>query len=145
MIALQSFTRVLYPVRGAVRGKFTPIGSGIDHRLMRNIRANVDAVLVGAGTVRSENPALSVNEPLARRRRERDLKEQLLLIILTRNGNIPANRKIFRASSESSRGSPRSLPLARLLQPVPPNPRIYSKLSLTNSASNASLSKEARS
>ena len=83
--------------RGAVGGKSTPIGSAVDHRLMRNIRANVDAVLVGAGTLRSEDLTLTVDEPLTQRRRERGLKEQPLSIILTGSGEIPADRKIFQA------------------------------------------------
>ena len=84
--------------RGAVGGKSTPLGSEVDHRLMRNIRASVDAVLVGAGTLRSEDLTLTVDEPLTERRRERGLKEQPLPIILTRSGDIPANRKIFRTN-----------------------------------------------
>jgi 2,5-diamino-6-(ribosylamino)-4(3H)-pyrimidinone 5'-phosphate reductase len=84
--------------RGAVGGKSTPVGSELDHRLMRNIRSNVDAVLVGAGTLRSEALTLTVGEPLAKRRRERGLKEQPLSIILTGGGDIPVDRKIFRAS-----------------------------------------------
>lgn len=84
--------------RGAVGGKSTPVGSEVDHRLMRNIRSNVDAVLVGAGTLRSENLTLTVDEPLTKRRRERGLKEQPLSVLLTQSGDVPADRKIFQAS-----------------------------------------------
>jgi 2,5-diamino-6-(ribosylamino)-4(3H)-pyrimidinone 5'-phosphate reductase len=84
--------------RGAVGGKSTPVGSEVDHRLMRNIRSNVDAVLVGAGTLRSEDLTLTVDEPLTKRRRERGLKEQPLSVLLTGSGDIPADRKIFQAS-----------------------------------------------
>ncbi len=84
--------------RGAVGGKSTPIGSKVDHRLMRNIRASVDAVLVGAGTLRSEDLTLTVDEPLTKRRGERGLKEQPLSVILTESGDVPADRKIFRTS-----------------------------------------------
>src|SRR5918997_2128698 len=87
--------------RGAVAGKSTPIGSEVDHRLMRNIRASVDAVLVGAGTLRSEDLTLSVDERLAKRRRDYGLEEQPLPIILTLSGNIPTDRKIFRTSGKS--------------------------------------------
>jgi 2,5-diamino-6-(ribosylamino)-4(3H)-pyrimidinone 5'-phosphate reductase len=87
--------------RGAVGGKSTPIGSEVDHCLMRNIRASVDAVLVGAGTLRSEDLTLSVDESLARRRRDHGLEEQPLSIILTESGNIPTDRKIFRTSGKS--------------------------------------------
>ncbi len=84
--------------RGAVGGKSTPIGSEIDHRLMRNIRSNVDAVLIGAGTLRSEDLTLTVDELLTKRRQERGLKEQPLSIILSGSGDVPADRKIFRTS-----------------------------------------------
>ena len=87
--------------RGAVGGKSTPIGSEVDHHLMRNIRANVDAVLVGAGTLRSEDLTLSVYESLARRRRERGMAKQPLSIILTSSGNVPADRRIFDPNAES--------------------------------------------
>ena len=84
--------------RGAMGGKSTPLGSEVDHRLMRNIRSCVDAVLVGAGTLRSENLTLTVeNETLLRRRRARGLREQPLSIILGGNREIPAERRIFRA------------------------------------------------
>jgi 2,5-diamino-6-(ribosylamino)-4(3H)-pyrimidinone 5'-phosphate reductase len=84
--------------RGAVGGKSTPVGSEIDHRLMRNIRSNVDAVLVGAGTLRSEDLTLTVDEPLTKRRRESGLKEQPLSVLLTESGDVPAGRKIFQAN-----------------------------------------------
>ena len=88
--------------RGAVAGKSTPIGSEVDHRLMRNIRAGVDAVLVGAGTLRSEDLTLSVDQSLAKRRRERGLNEQPIPIILAGREEIPAERKIFRTSGEGN-------------------------------------------
>ena len=87
--------------RGAVDGKSTPIGSEVDHRLMRNIRACVDAVLVGAGTLRSENLTLTVGDALAKRRKSFGLKEEPLSVILTGSGHIPADRRIFRAGKES--------------------------------------------
>ena len=63
---------------------------------MRNIRANVDAVLVGASTLRSEDLTLTVDEPLAIRRAQRGLEKQPLSIILTASGNVSTDRKIFR-------------------------------------------------
>lgn len=84
--------------RGAIGGKSTPLGSETDHRLMRNIRSHVDAVLVGAKTLRSEDLTLTVDETLVKRRKERGLKEQPLSIILTASGDIQASRKIFRES-----------------------------------------------
>jgi 2,5-diamino-6-(ribosylamino)-4(3H)-pyrimidinone 5'-phosphate reductase len=87
--------------RGAVDGRSTPIGSAVDHRLMRNIRACMDAVLVGAGTLRSENLSLTVDDTLAKRRKALGLREQPLSVILTRCGDIPTDRRIFHTSKEN--------------------------------------------
>ncbi len=69
---------------------------------MRDIRAAVDAVLVGAGTLRSEDPTLTVYDTLVERRRMRGMKDQPLTVILTGSGDVPAGRRIFR---EASRGN----------------------------------------
>lgn len=87
--------------RGAIGGKSTPIGSKVDHRLMRNIRACVDAVLIGTGTLRSEDLTLTVDENLAERRRARGLKDQPLSVILTGSGHLPTGRRIFQAGKGS--------------------------------------------
>lgn len=82
--------------RGAIGSKSTPIGSEVDHRLMRGIRANVDAVLIGTGTLRSEDLTLTVDETLAERRGKQGLKAQPLSVILTGSGYIPTDRRILR-------------------------------------------------
>src|SRR5947207_15653950 len=46
--------------KAAIDGRARPIGSDLDHLLMRRIRANVDAVMSGAGTLRAEGLDLSV-------------------------------------------------------------------------------------
>ncbi len=84
----------------SVGGKASPIGSAVDRLIMRNIRCAVDAVLVGAGTVRAEEMNLSIPEELADKRRSSGLPGQPLGVILAGTGELPLNRKIFRSRDQ---------------------------------------------
>ncbi|MBA2506290.1 MAG: dihydrofolate reductase family protein [Thermoleophilaceae bacterium] len=57
--------------RAAIDGKAGPIGDEADRELFQELRTQVDAVLVGAGTVRAENYGRLVKDPERRARRER--------------------------------------------------------------------------
>jgi riboflavin-specific deaminase-like protein len=83
--------------KATIDGRARPIGSDLDHLLMRRIRANVDAVMSGAGTLRAEGLDLSVPEDLVPARRERGLSGQPLAVILTGSGVLPPERGIFRS------------------------------------------------
>lgn len=85
----------------SVGGKASPIGSHVDRLLMRNIRGAVDAVLVGAGTVRAEEMNLSVPEEVSRRRKENGLSDQPLGVILAGSGTLPLERNVFHPDSPS--------------------------------------------
>lgn len=54
----------------------------------RELRARVDAILVGAGTVRADDPALTV-------RGVRGAVRQPSRVVLTRSGNLPAGARLF--------------------------------------------------
>jgi riboflavin-specific deaminase-like protein len=54
---------------GAVRGRTAPISSPADRELFHELRAQVDAVLVGAGTVRAERYGRLIRDPERRERR----------------------------------------------------------------------------
>ena len=54
----------------------------------RTLRARVDAILVGAGTVRADDPALTV-------RGVRGTVRQPWRVVLTRSGNLPAGSRLF--------------------------------------------------
>jgi 2,5-diamino-6-(ribosylamino)-4(3H)-pyrimidinone 5'-phosphate reductase len=83
--------------KATIDGRARPIGSDLDHLLMRRIRANVDAVMSGAGTLRAEGLDLSVPADLVPARRERGLSDQPLAVIVTGSGVLPPERGIFRS------------------------------------------------
>jgi 2,5-diamino-6-(ribosylamino)-4(3H)-pyrimidinone 5'-phosphate reductase len=83
--------------KATIDGRARPIGSSLDHLLMRRIRANVDAVMSGAGTLRAEGLDLSVPPEMAAERRARGLADQPIAVIVTGSGVLPAERGLFRS------------------------------------------------
>lgn len=81
--------------KATMSGKANLIGTKVDHLLMRRIRAAVDGVMCGAGTLRKESINLSVPEHMVKRRRELGLRGQPLSIIVTGSGNLPLERTFF--------------------------------------------------
>lgn len=66
------------------------------------LRASVDAILVGAGTIRSDNPRLLVRSPArAAARLVRGLPEQPLRVTMTRSGALDAAARFFTGPGES--------------------------------------------
>ncbi len=60
------------------------------------LRAQVDAILVGAGTVRADNPRLTVRNPRTAARGARDSGvRQPWRVVLTRSGRLPKNGHLF--------------------------------------------------
>ncbi|APC34538.1 deaminase [Nocardiopsis dassonvillei] len=60
------------------------------------LRAECDAILVGAGTLRADNPGLLVRSPLLReRRRERGRTAHLLKALVTRSGEFDPAARFF--------------------------------------------------
>ena len=79
----------------AVEGKAGSIGSSIDRTLMRTLRAQADAVMIGAGTLRAEKLRLDVPEDLALARASRGLDPQPLAVIATTSGNVPLRENLL--------------------------------------------------
>jgi 2,5-diamino-6-(ribosylamino)-4(3H)-pyrimidinone 5'-phosphate reductase len=75
--------------KATVDGKVGPMGSRIDRTVMRTLRSQADAVMVGAGTLRAEKLTLSIPDPLARTRASRGLNPRPLAVVLTRSGDLP--------------------------------------------------------
>jgi riboflavin-specific deaminase-like protein len=83
--------------KATIDGRARPIGSDLDHLLMRRIRANVDAVMSGAATLRAEGLDLSVPDELVPARRAAGLRDQPLAVIVTGSGVLPPERGVFRS------------------------------------------------
>lgn len=79
----------------AVAGSAAPLGSALDHRLMRAIRAAHDAVLNGAATLRAERIDPRVGAPWTARRLARGERPEPLAVVLTRGGDLPLDRRYF--------------------------------------------------
>src|ERR1700738_325452 len=76
--------------RAAVNGSAVGIGSAADKHLMRELRAEADVVLHGAGTVRADPLSARVPQHMLEQRVARGLSPQPLGAIITRSGNLPA-------------------------------------------------------
>src|SRR6266571_4546761 len=76
--------------RAALNGSAVGIGSVADKHLMRELRAEADVVLHGAGTVRADPLSARVPAELVPLRIANSLTPQPLGAIVTRSGNLPA-------------------------------------------------------
>ena len=78
--------------RASIGGRSGAIGNRADHLLFHALRAAVDAVLVGAGTVRAERYGRIIRDAQRRRRRrERGLSEEPLACIVSASLDLPAD------------------------------------------------------
>lgn len=82
--------------KASVAGSASGLGSALDHRLMRALRAANDAVLIGAGTLRAERVDPRVGPEWAARRVARGQRPEPLAVLLTRGGDLPLGRRYFR-------------------------------------------------
>ncbi len=103
------------------RGGSSRLSSAHDRNWMDAIRDASDAVLVGAGTIRSENPSLVVHSPgrLAERAAS-GRPAQPLPVVLTERGDLDRGRRIFAGGEPrplilvSASGRDRAAPLCDL-------------------------------
>lgn len=78
--------------------KKTPSGftSENDKRRFRKIRAEADAVLVGAGTLKADNMSMGLSDPaLQRARKKRGQSAQPLRVIVSASGRLDPKAKVF--------------------------------------------------
>lgn len=79
-------------VEGSERG----LGSPTDQRLMRELRVHFDVVLNGAATFRASGTSARLNRPeLEQWRVERGMTPSPIAAVLTRSGELPAERRFF--------------------------------------------------
>jgi riboflavin biosynthesis pyrimidine reductase len=78
--------------RASIRGRSGALGNRADHALFHALRGVVDAVLVGAGTVRTERYGRLIRDPARRRARvERGLCAEPLACIVSASLDLPAD------------------------------------------------------
>ena len=76
----------------AVAHRTAPISNPADRQLFHELRARVDAVMVGAGTVRTERYGRLVRDPQRRQRRvARDLAPDPLAVVVSRRLTLTAD------------------------------------------------------
>jgi 5-amino-6-(5-phosphoribosylamino)uracil reductase len=72
------------------------LSNDLDFDRVDRVRAGVDAILVGATTVRNDNPRLLVRDPVRRKARvDRGLPEQPLKVTVTERGLLDPSRQFF--------------------------------------------------
>jgi 2,5-diamino-6-(ribosylamino)-4(3H)-pyrimidinone 5'-phosphate reductase len=81
--------------RATLNGSAIGIGSPADKRLMRQLRAEADVVLHGAGTVRADPLSARVPPELIPQRLANGLSQQPLGAIVTRSGNLPPQHPYY--------------------------------------------------
>jgi riboflavin-specific deaminase-like protein len=87
--------------KATVHGKAGSIGSLTDRTIMRTLRSRADAVMIGAGTLRSERLRLDVPEYLVQAREALNLRPQPLAVIATESGDLPLERNLLGSSPEN--------------------------------------------
>jgi len=77
------------------RPSFTMSRHHEDHRRMRSIRATADAILIGAGNLRADDPDLAVSPDERERRRKDGEREPYRIVVTTRGEGVTPDRKMF--------------------------------------------------
>ena len=85
--------------RAALHGSAVGIGSLADKRLMRELRAEADVVLHGAGTVRADPLSARVPPDLVGQRLAHGLSPQPVGVIITRSGNLPPEHPYYESAT----------------------------------------------
>jgi riboflavin biosynthesis pyrimidine reductase len=100
--------------RATLAGRSGPLGGAADHALFHGLRGAVDAVLVGAATVRAERYGRMIADPAQRAaRRERGLSQEPLACIVSGRLALAADLPLLRepeARVAIVTASPASLP-----------------------------------
>jgi riboflavin-specific deaminase-like protein len=86
--------------RASIAGRSGPIGNRADRELFHALRADVDAVMAGAGTVRVERYGRIIpNEATRERRRERGLQEEPLACVVSARLSLPDDTPLLNERS----------------------------------------------
>ena len=78
--------------------------SRLDKKTMDKLRAEADAILVGAGTLRADNPPLHVRDPeMQAHRRSLGKPEGLVNVLVTASANVDPASRFFRSAHAAGR------------------------------------------
>jgi riboflavin-specific deaminase-like protein len=85
--------------RATIEGRSGPIGSGTDSQVLHRLRTQVDAVMIGAGTLRVERYGRIVSDAALRGHRERaaGVAHDPLAVIVTDRLDLPWDAGLFTA------------------------------------------------
>ena len=78
--------------KSTIWGRTAGLGDEADRQTMRNLRSKADAVMVGAGTLRSERISLGLDEPAD--------GPQPLAVVATGTGNVPLESNLILHESQ---------------------------------------------
>ena len=82
--------------QATIGGRSGPIGSKTDTEMLVALRTRVDAVMIGAGTMRVERYGRPVGDPAKRERRQRDgLAPDPLMVIVSGRLDLPWEAPLF--------------------------------------------------
>src|SRR4051812_12600903 len=128
--------------RATIAGRAGGIANRADYELFHATRARMDAIMVGAETVRVESYGRAINSAEARERREREgLPADIATVVVTRGVSLPAGGGLLQAAqntvivptpsaggeppaqAEATRPHPPQPPTAQGPPPPPPAPR----------------------
>jgi riboflavin-specific deaminase-like protein len=88
--------------RVTIAGRTHEIQSRADYELFHASRARMDALMVGAETVRIESYGRAINSAEARERREREgLPPDAISVVVTRSVSLPADVGLLRAAENT--------------------------------------------
>jgi riboflavin-specific deaminase-like protein len=86
--------------RATISGRSGPIGTATDTAMLVGLRTRVDAVMIGAGTMRAERYGRIVGDPQQRARRERlGLPHDPLMVIVSARLDLPWDAELFTAGA----------------------------------------------
>ncbi|HEX6115670.1 MAG TPA: dihydrofolate reductase family protein [Solirubrobacterales bacterium] len=84
--------------RATISGRSGPIGDATDTAMLVGLRTRVDALMIGAGTMRAERYGRVIGDPHKRARRERDgLPHDPLMVIVSARLDLPWDAELFTA------------------------------------------------
>lgn len=82
--------------RATIAGRSGPIGSAADTAMLVALRTQVDAVMIGAGTMRAERYGQVIADPAKRERRERaGFSRDPLMVLISGRLDIPWDAPLF--------------------------------------------------